>query len=72
MSTLAVQKREGTGKYVAFGLRREGKVPGVVYGKGKENLNISVPLKEFEEMAHLYLGWLAHPWKWLPLTGDLS
>ncbi|MCC8189625.1 MAG: 50S ribosomal protein L25 [Planctomycetes bacterium] len=48
MANLKVQKREGKGKYVAFNLRREGKIPGVVYGKSlKENINVTVNLKEF-------------------------
>lgn len=48
MATLKVEKREGTGKYSAFGLRKEGKIPGVIYGKTlKENINISIVLKDF-------------------------
>ncbi len=48
MASLKVAKREGTGKYVAFNLRKAGRIPGVIYGKSlKENVNISLDLKEF-------------------------
>jgi large subunit ribosomal protein L25 len=48
VATLKASKREGGGKYKAFEIRRSGGIPGVVYGKGlKENLNVSVNLKEF-------------------------
>ncbi len=47
MASLKASKREGKGKYVAFNLRKEGRIPGVVYGKTlKENINVSVNLKE--------------------------
>jgi len=47
VAELKVEKREGAGKYVAFNLRKEGKVPGVIYGVGmEENINIAVPVKE--------------------------
>lgn len=48
-TVLKVEKREGKGKYVAFNLRKEGRIPGVVYGKTlKENVNISLSLKDFQ------------------------
>ncbi len=48
MATLKANKREGKGKYVAFALRKQNQLPGVIYGKGMEkNINISVDLKEF-------------------------
>ncbi len=48
MATLKVEKREGKGKYRAFAIRSSGGIPGVVYGKSlKDNLNVSVNLKEF-------------------------
>ncbi len=47
-TSFTVEKREGAGKYAAFALRKQGKIPGVVYGKSlKENINISIVLKEF-------------------------
>ncbi|MCD8349938.1 MAG: 50S ribosomal protein L25 [Planctomycetaceae bacterium] len=51
MATLKAEKREGTGKYVSFNLRKEGRLPGVIYGKSlKENVNVSVVLKEFMQL----------------------
>lgn len=48
MADITAKKRDGKGKYVAFNLRKEGRIPGVIYGKGlKENINISLNLKEF-------------------------
>ncbi len=48
MANLIAEKREGTGKYVAFDLRKQGKLPGVLYGYNIEkNVPVSVPLKEF-------------------------
>ncbi|MEK9180133.1 MAG: 50S ribosomal protein L25 [Patescibacteria group bacterium] len=43
---LAVQKREKLGKSVNS-LRREGLVPAELYGRGIENLHLSVPAKDF-------------------------
>lgn len=47
---LKAQKRELTGRQVAA-LRRQGLVPVVLYGKGKENRNLTVDKKEFD---HVY------------------
>lgn len=53
MATLKVEKREKTGKYAAFAIRKQGAIPGVLYGTDyKDNLNLSVPLKEFEILLH--------------------
>lgn len=46
MLTLSVQKREKAGKSMRA-LRRDGIVPGVVYGAHQEAVSISVPAKEF-------------------------
>jgi len=46
---LTVQKREKLGRGVKK-LRREGLVPAELYGKGLENLHLSVPLKEFRKV----------------------
>ncbi len=51
MAVLKVQKREGTGKYVAFDLRKEGMIPAVLYGKGFENINLAVDEKELQELV---------------------
>lgn len=48
MAKLQAEKREGTGKYKAFDLRKAGRIPGVVYGRSlKENINVSLVLKDF-------------------------
>ena len=43
---LKAEKRERAGKGVARALRREDKIPGVVYGDHKEPVMISMPAKE--------------------------
>jgi len=49
MATLRVEKRDSIGKYTAFNLRRDGFLPGIVYGKELQgNINIKIPFKEFE------------------------
>jgi large subunit ribosomal protein L25 len=45
--TLTANRREVTGKHVAH-LRRDGLLPGVVYGRGVESSNVSVDSHEFE------------------------
>jgi len=52
VSVLKLQKREGTGKYVAFTLRRQGMIPGVIYGRNQENINVALPLREFRHVLH--------------------
>jgi large subunit ribosomal protein L25 len=44
---LNVVTREGTGKGVARRTRAEGRIPGIVYGKGMEPLAVSVDRREF-------------------------
>ena len=43
---LQASVRDGHGKGVARSLRREGKIPGVLYGKGQTPVSISLSLKE--------------------------
>ncbi len=52
MATLTVEKREQAGKYAAFDLRKQGYIPGVIYGKGVDNINVKMPLREFEHLLH--------------------
>lgn len=47
--TLAAARREITGKKVAH-LRREGRLPGVLFGRGLESQNVSVDAHEFEQL----------------------
>ncbi len=44
--TLKAEARERAGKGVARAIRREHKVPGVIYGDAKEPVNITLPAKE--------------------------
>ena len=46
IATLPASLREESGKGISRSLRREGKIPGVLYGKGQEATCISLPLKE--------------------------
>lgn len=43
---LQAEKRDRAGKGVARALRRENKVPAVIYGDGKEPVSIALPAKE--------------------------
>lgn len=43
---LSASLRENTGKGVARALRREGRVPGIIYGKAGKPMGISLPLNE--------------------------
>ena len=47
MTKLTVQKRP---EQKAPALRREGLVPGVLYGRKEENTQIAVSLKEFQKV----------------------
>lgn len=47
MTTIHAQSREGTGKGVARKMRREGRIPAVLYGAGRENRNLSLNAKEW-------------------------
>lgn len=50
--TLKAEKRVGTGKGVARKLRAAGRLPGVVYGQGREALPISLDSAEAEHLFH--------------------
>lgn len=45
---LTGNKREGVGKNKVSKLRNEEKIPGVVYEKGEENINVEVNKRDFE------------------------
>jgi large subunit ribosomal protein L25 len=49
--TLEVSRREATGKEIAKKLRRDGKVPAVVYGGHKESVSIEVDRKTLSELV---------------------
>jgi large subunit ribosomal protein L25 len=48
-ATLAAERREITGKKVA-NLRRNGQLPGVVYGHGVDSTNVTIDGHEFEQL----------------------
>ncbi len=48
MAVLKVEKREGTGKYVAFDMRKQGLIPAVMYGTGMESVNLAVNEHELQ------------------------
>ena len=50
--TLVVEERDGTGKSVTRKLRMNGRVPAVVYGHGKESLNLSFDPATLERLLH--------------------
>jgi large subunit ribosomal protein L25 len=50
--TLVAEVRPGTGKSVARKVRREGKVPAIVYGLGTDATPVSVPGRELQHILH--------------------
>ena len=51
-NALSGEVREGSGKGVARKLRAAGRIPAVVYGKGKAGSNITVDPTELEKLLH--------------------
>ncbi len=51
MATINAEEREGTGKGVARLMRREGSLPAVLYGGGKDNVNLSLNSKEWMDVV---------------------
>jgi len=56
-SQLIVAPREGTGKGGARSLRRQGLVPGVVYGKGMTSCAVAVDAKALSQAIATAAGW---------------
>ncbi|MBE3571411.1 MAG: 50S ribosomal protein L25/general stress protein Ctc [Moorella humiferrea] len=50
VQTINAEVRPDTGKQTAGRMRRQGKVPGVIYGKKVGNLPLAVPRKELERV----------------------
>lgn len=50
--TLPIEKRATVGTTSAAALRRNGKIPGVVYGHGAEALHVSFEAKVFDDLMH--------------------
>jgi large subunit ribosomal protein L25 len=49
---LAAQRREGVGKGAARAIRREGRVPAVIYGAGQPPVSISLDYKETNKLIY--------------------
>lgn len=56
-SQLAVTSRDGAGKGISRALRRQGLVPGVVYGKGMAACNVVVDPKALNQAIATAAGW---------------
>ncbi len=50
MAVINAKTRDGAGKGVARKLRREGRVPAVLYGGGQPNINLSLDAKEWDDL----------------------
>jgi large subunit ribosomal protein L25 len=53
---IEVEPREATGKNAARRLRRQGKIPGIVYGLGRPPFPVAVPPRKLEEVLRLETG----------------
>src|ERR1700731_5127612 len=51
-STLSATVRDGTGKGAARGVRREGRIPGVIYGGGDAAAPISLAYRELNKLIY--------------------
>ena len=54
--TLEAQTREGIGKNQARRLRHDGRIPGIVYGRGREPLPVAVDAKALGAVLHTQAG----------------
>lgn len=59
LKTLSVSSRAVGTKGMAHAVRRAGRVPGVLYGGGKESVSLDVDGKEFDRLLHSAAG--THP-----------
>ena len=51
-ATITARSREGRGKGAARQARREGRIPGVLYGHGEDSLPLSVDAIELQKLVH--------------------
>ena len=63
--TLKATKREKTGKIANRNLRRDGKIPAVLYGAGKEVINLELCAEQFDVIVR-------HGAKDINLEGDVT
>lgn len=54
--SLTARPREGTGKKIAKSLRREGRLPAVIYGGGEEPTPLTLDYREFEAFLRHHRG----------------
>jgi len=50
IAKLTAQTRESVGKGAARSLRRQGRIPGILYGAGVDNIKLSLESRELEKM----------------------
>jgi len=62
---LQVEKRDAVGKHHNRRLRESGKIPAILYGHGKENVPLSVPVEELDAA-------IRHGSRMVELTGAVS
>ncbi|HET6360825.1 MAG TPA: 50S ribosomal protein L25/general stress protein Ctc [Gemmatimonadota bacterium] len=51
-ATISARSREGRGKGAARQTRREGRIPGVLYGHGEDSVPLSVDANELQRLVH--------------------
>lgn len=51
-ATITARSREGRGKGAARQSRREGRIPGVLYGHGEDSVPLSVDAHELQKLVH--------------------
>ena len=51
-ATISARSREGRGKGAARQARREGRIPGVLYGHGEDSVPLSVDANELQRLVH--------------------
>jgi len=56
LQNLTVSTRDGRGTGLARQLRAKGSVPGVVYGGGRDPVQVTINLKDFERILHSRMG----------------
>ena len=52
LQPFTVESRETSGKGAAGRMRHVGAIPGVIYGATKENVNVTVSIKELDHLLH--------------------
>ena len=53
-ASLSASARKGSGKGASRSLRRDGRLPAIIYGHAREPLSLSVPEREFERLLEKY------------------